>query len=141
MGDRTLLITEAETMSIEEINFTPNISANEYVPRYENNSIGIGFFAGVSDEFLTYGHFQTPEEAALEAGLSAEVPEGTTEVNVFVARGQKYRPYVNVDFMLDRLIEDAYENCGDSVDEWLLHGASADEKNELLHELNAQLEL
>ena len=68
-----------------------------------------------TDEMWTHDEFETEEECILDAKENYKMKQGEQ-----IAIGKMY-PYVvcaDVESLLDRLEEDAYEECGEAAENW-----------------------
>lgn len=67
------------------------------------------------DEIWYLDIFETEEECVEDAIKNYNMMPGET---IFIGKIYEYVPYPDVDIMLERMENDAYEECGDVTDWW-----------------------
>ena len=87
---------------------------------------------GENDVWIS-GQYDTKEEAIEECKKDYFLTINK-DVTCYVGRVDLYCPFIDVDDVIERLQEDAYEHCGEASGDFL--GATRDEVNELHDRLN-----
>lgn len=68
-----------------------------------------------NDDLWNYGEFNTAEECIKEAVNSYEYNVGDT---IAVGEAISFEPFVSIESMLEKLEDDAYEECGEAAENW-----------------------
>ena len=71
------------------------------------------------DELWNYGIFETIDDCIQEAVNGYEYHSGDT---IAVCTVALFEPSVDIDCMIERLEENAYEECGEAAESWYIFG-------------------